>query len=61
MIIRGACGADELPAGWVMPLGTLPVHGGIRSGKRFEICLGDPKTGREIRHGYSINPIDEAT
>ncbi len=56
-VIRGACGADELPAGWTMPLGTLPVYGGIRSGKRFEICLADPAMGREIRHGYDVEPI----
>ncbi len=51
-IVRGACGAGELPAGWAMPLGTLPVHGGIRGGDLFQMKLGDPKTGRVIEHAY---------
>ena len=56
-IVRGACGADELPPGWAMPLGTLPVHGGIRGSERFAMRLADPKTGREIRHAYNIEQL----
>ena len=56
-IIRGACGADELPAGWAMPLGTLPVHGGIRGGDVFTMKLGDPKTGQTIEHGYRVEQL----
>ena len=56
-IIRGACGADELPPGWVMPLGTLPVHGGIRSGREFKMTLADPQTGRTIEHAYCATVI----
>ena len=56
-IVQGACGADELPAGWAMPLGTLPVHGGIRGGGRFEMRLADPVTGREIRHAYDVQQL----
>jgi hypothetical protein len=57
-IVRGACGADELPAGWAMPLGTLPVHGGIRGGDRFQMKLGDPKTGRTIEHAYDVRQLE---
>lgn len=56
-IIRGACGADELPAGWAMPLGTLPVHGGIRGGNVFAMKLADPAAGRAIEHAYRVEQI----
>jgi hypothetical protein len=56
-IIRGACVGDELPAGWAMPLGTLPVHGGIRGGSVFAMKLGDPATGRAIAHTYRIEQV----
>jgi len=56
-IVRGACGADELPPGWAMPLGTLPVHGGIRGGERFQMQLGDPRTGRMIEHAYRVEQL----
>ncbi len=56
-IVMGACGADELPAGWAMPLGTLPVHGGIRGGNRFAMRLSDPATGRRIHHAYSVEVL----
>jgi len=56
-IVRGACGADALPPGWAMPLGTLPVHGGVRGGDRFHMKLGDPKTGRAIEHAYAVQPL----
>jgi hypothetical protein len=56
-IVRGACGTDMLPAGWAMPLGTLPVHGGIRGGDRFAMRLADPATGRTIEHAYRVEPL----
>lgn len=56
-IVRGACGADELPSGWAMPLGTLPVHGGIRGGNVFKMRLGDPSTGRAIDHAYTVEQL----
>tara|TARA_R110002073_G_scaffold151772_1_gene306114 strand:- start:113 stop:784 length:672 start_codon:yes stop_codon:yes gene_type:complete len=56
-IVRGACGADELPAGWAMPLGTLPVQGGIRGGAEFSMRLADPATGRAIEHGYRVEQL----
>jgi hypothetical protein len=56
-IVRGACGADELPSGWAMPLGTLPVHGGIRGGNIFKMRLADPATGRSIEHAYTIEQL----
>ncbi len=57
-IVRGACGGGELPAGWVMPLGTLPVHGGIRGGSVFEMRLTDPATGRAIEHRYRVDSLE---
>ncbi|MCA8928709.1 MAG: DUF2848 family protein [Alphaproteobacteria bacterium] len=59
-IVRGACGAEELPPGWAMPLGTLPVHGGIRGGDRFAMTLADPKTGRTIEHAYRVERLEMA-
>ena len=59
-IVRGAWGAEELPPGWAMPLGTLPVHGGIRGGDRFAMTLADPKTGRTIEHAYRVERLEMA-
>lgn len=59
-IVQGACGAAELPAGWAMPLGTLPVHGGIRGGGRFAMRLADPKAGRVIEHAYRVERLEMA-
>lgn len=56
-IVRGACRADELPSGWAMPLGTLPVHGGIHGGNVFKMRLGDPSTGRAIDHTYTVEQL----
>ena len=50
--VRTSC----LP-GWAMPLGTLPVHGGIRGGDVFTMKLGDPNTGQTIEHGYRVEQL----
>lgn len=59
-IVRGACGSTELPPGWAMPLGTLPVQGGIRGGDRFAMTLGDPKSGRTIEHAYRVEQVEKS-
>jgi hypothetical protein len=56
-IVRGACGEDALPPGWVIPLGTIPVHGGIRGGRRFSMRLADPASGRAIEHAYLVQSL----
>ena len=46
-----------LPVGTVMYCGTLPVHGKIEAGERFEIELEDPVRGRSLKHGYSARML----
>lgn len=46
-----------LPAGTAMYCGTLPVHGELGGGERFEIELHDPKLGRTLQHAYTIRQL----
>jgi hypothetical protein len=46
-----------LPIGTVMYCGTLPVHGKIEAGERFEIELEDPMRRRSLKHAYSARTL----
>jgi hypothetical protein len=54
----GAPGA--LPAGTAMFCGTLPVHGAIGGGERFEIELSDPVKRRRLQHAYAVRSLEIA-
>jgi hypothetical protein len=43
-----------LEEGTLMFCGTLAVHGGVRTGERFEFELEDPVLKRKIAHGYDV-------
>lgn len=49
-----------LPAGTAMFCGTLPVHGEIRGGERFEVELEDRRLQRVVTHGYAVRCLDVA-
>ncbi len=53
-------GPGVLPIGTAMYGGTLPVHGEIGGGERFDIELEDPRSGRVLRHGYAVRSLDIA-
>jgi hypothetical protein len=50
--------ARGLAEGALMFCGTLPVHGALRSGTRFEMELVDPVLHRALRHAYEITELD---
>jgi Protein of unknown function (DUF2848) len=52
--------ADVLPIGTAMYGGTLPVHGVIGGGERFEIELDDPRLSRKLRHAYEVRCLEVA-
>jgi hypothetical protein len=49
-----------LPIGAAMYGGTLPVHGTIGGGERFEIELEDPRLTRTLQHGYAVRSLEIA-
>ena len=57
-LIDGFTGGGALQPGTMMMSGTPAAIGGIRPAGRFEMELADAATGRNIRHGYDIVPVD---
>ena len=53
-LIERYCGSPALPAGTAMFCGTLPVHGSVEFGERYELELVDPRRGRTLRHAYEV-------
>jgi Protein of unknown function (DUF2848) len=49
---------DVLPIGAAMYGGTLPVHGEVCGGERFEIELEDPRLTRKLRHAYAVRCLE---
>lgn len=47
----------SLPVGTAMLCGTLPVVGGPRPARRFEMSLIDPVRNRRIDHAYDIETL----
>ena len=51
---------EVLPIGAAMYGGTLPVHGVIGGGERFEIELDDPRLSRKLQHAYEVRCLEIA-
>ncbi|MBX3651058.1 MAG: DUF2848 domain-containing protein [Burkholderiales bacterium] len=49
--------SKSLPIGTCIFCGTLPVHGKIEGGERFDMELEDPVLKRAIRHGYEVRTL----
>ncbi len=47
------------PAGMAMSCGTVGAIGGVRPADSFAMELYDPRTGRHMRHNYSIEILPE--
>jgi hypothetical protein len=60
LMFRYAGDPLALPPGTVMYCGTLPVHGEIGGGDRFEIELEDPRRGWKLQHAYSTRRLESA-
>jgi hypothetical protein len=57
LIARLPDSPGALRAGTAMFCGTLPVHGEIAGGERFEIELIDPVKKRSLRHEYATRSL----
>jgi hypothetical protein len=57
LVSRYAGQGASLPIGTALYCGTLPVHGQIRFGERFEVELQDPMSDRSLRHSYEVRSL----
>jgi hypothetical protein len=60
LLARFSRSRERLDPGTAMFCGTLPVHGKIAGGERFEMELYDPVKKRSIKHGYAIRGLEIA-
>jgi hypothetical protein len=56
-MIKLFTGAEDLPEGTVLFLGTIPVIGQIKGGDAFAMRLFDPAHDRSIGHAYRVEPL----
>lgn len=59
LIAGFTAGATRLPEGTAMLCGTVAAIGGIRPSVSFEMQLFDPRSGRSLRHAYTIERLPE--
>ena len=52
-------GGGALPAGCAMSCGTVGAIGGIRPSTSFAMELFDPRSGRSLRHAYTVDVLPE--
>jgi hypothetical protein len=58
-LIAGYTGGGALPAGCAMSCGTVGAIGGIRPSTSFAMELFDPRSGRSLRHAYTVDVLPE--
>ena len=58
-LIAGYAGGGALPAGCAMSCGTVGAIGGIRPSTSFAMELFDPRSGRSLRHAYTVDVLPE--
>ena len=60
LLARFSRSRERLDPGTAMFCGTLPVHGNIAGGERFEMELHDPVKKRSLKHEYAIRELERA-
>ena len=58
-LIAGYAGGGALPPGCAMSCGTVGAIGGIRPSTSFAMELFDPRSGRSLRHAYTVDVLPE--
>lgn len=58
-LITGYTNGGALPAGCAMSCGTVGAIGGIRPSTSFAMELFDPRSGRSLRHAYTVDVLPE--
>lgn len=58
-LIAGYTGGGALPPGCAMSCGTVGAIGGIRPSTSFAMELFDPRSGRSLRHAYTVDVLPE--
>lgn len=58
-LITGYTNGQRLPEGCAMSCGTVGAIGGIRPSTSFEMELFDPRSGRSLRHAYTVDVLPE--
>ena len=58
-LITGYTNGRPLPAGCAMSCGTVGAIGGIRPSTSFAMELFDPRSGRSLRHAYTVDVLPE--
>lgn len=58
-LITGYTNGRPLPAGCAMSCGTVGAIGGIRPSTWFAMELFDPRSGRSLRHAYTVDVLPE--
>lgn len=58
-LINGYTNGRPLPERCAMSCGTVGAIGGIRPSTSFEMELFDPRSGRSLRHAYTVDVLPE--